>query len=178
MGGELSTWLWTNSSLQTLSGAFTHTDWHVCAWPSSTLLKHSYPDSNFNWTGQCVKKNKVTSSIYLLLNCKLPPGFSWSLTLLSSASELCTHCLHVLCFWCLFVGSNVCVILSCFSKDHFEHSQFEEIARSPAGGKKLKPNAIPTLFSIGDPPYPAVTTPFILLPMKPEPGNCSTWGYL
>lgn len=57
------------------------------------------------------------------------------------------------------------------SKDHFEQSQFEEIARSSAGGKKLKPNAIPTLFSFGDPPYPAVTTPYILLPMKPEPGN-------
>uniref|UniRef100_A0A3Q0R7Z3 THAP domain-containing protein 1 n=1 Tax=Amphilophus citrinellus TaxID=61819 RepID=A0A3Q0R7Z3_AMPCI len=42
-------------------------------------------------------------------------------------------------------------------QDHFEQSQFEEIARSPAGGKKLKPNAIPTLFSVGDPPYPAVT---------------------
>ena len=55
-------------------------------------------------------------------------------------------------------------------KDHFEQSQFEEIARSPAGGKKLKPNAIPTLFSVGDPPYPAVTTPYILLPLKPEPG--------
>lgn len=54
-------------------------------------------------------------------------------------------------------------------QDHFEQSQFEEIARSPAGGKKLKPNAIPTLFNIGDPPYPAVTIPYILLPMKPEP---------
>ncbi|XP_068196708.1 THAP domain-containing protein 1 [Antennarius striatus] len=54
-------------------------------------------------------------------------------------------------------------------QDHFEQSQFEEIARSSAGGKKLKPNAIPTLFSIGDPPYPAVTAPYILLPMKPEP---------
>ncbi|KAF0047383.1 hypothetical protein F2P81_001016 [Scophthalmus maximus] len=54
-------------------------------------------------------------------------------------------------------------------QDHFEQSQFEEIARSPAGGKKLKPNAIPTLFSCGDPLYPAVTTPYILLPLKPEP---------
>ncbi|KAM8850395.1 THAP domain-containing protein 1 [Spinachia spinachia] len=54
-------------------------------------------------------------------------------------------------------------------QDHFEQSQFEEIARSPAGGKKLKPNAIPTLFTVGDPPYPAVTIPYILLPMKPEP---------
>lgn len=56
-------------------------------------------------------------------------------------------------------------------KDHFEQSQFEEIARSPAGGKKLKPNAIPTLFNVGDPPYPAVTTSYILLPLKHEPGN-------
>ncbi|XP_040026711.1 uncharacterized protein LOC120815801 [Gasterosteus aculeatus] len=54
-------------------------------------------------------------------------------------------------------------------QDHFEQSQFEEIARSPAGGKKLKPNAIPTVFTAGDPPYPAVTIPYILLPMKPEP---------
>ncbi|XP_041848102.1 uncharacterized protein si:ch73-382f3.1 isoform X1 [Melanotaenia boesemani] len=54
-------------------------------------------------------------------------------------------------------------------QDHFEQSQFEEIARSPAGGKKLKPNAIPTLFSVGDPPYPAITTPYILLPLKHEP---------
>ncbi|KAM7401292.1 hypothetical protein PAMA_005468 [Pampus argenteus] len=54
-------------------------------------------------------------------------------------------------------------------QDHFEQSQFEEIARSPAGGKKLKPNAIPTLFSVGDPPYAAITTTYILLPLKPEP---------
>ncbi|XP_070830689.1 THAP domain-containing protein 2 [Chaetodon trifascialis] len=54
-------------------------------------------------------------------------------------------------------------------QDHFEQSQFEEIARSPAGGKKLKPNAIPTLFNIGVRPNPAVTAPYILLPMKPEP---------
>ncbi|XP_054622838.1 uncharacterized protein si:ch73-382f3.1 isoform X2 [Dunckerocampus dactyliophorus] len=47
-------------------------------------------------------------------------------------------------------------------------SQFEEIAKSPAGGKKLKPNAIPTLFNAGDPPYPAVTSPFIMLSLKPE----------
>ncbi|XP_061549997.1 THAP domain-containing protein 1 isoform X2 [Phyllopteryx taeniolatus] len=53
-------------------------------------------------------------------------------------------------------------------QDHFEPSQFEELAKSPAGGKKLKPNAIPTLFSAGDPPYPAVTAPFIMLPLKPE----------
>lgn len=55
-------------------------------------------------------------------------------------------------------------------QDHFEQSQFEEIARSPAGGKKLKPNAIPTLFSFGDPLYPAVTASYTLLPLKPEPG--------
>lgn len=61
--------------------------------------------------------------------------------------------------------------LICFLQDHFEQSQFEEVARSPAGGKKLKPNAIPTLFSVEDPPYPAVTTPYILLPLKPDPGN-------
>ncbi|XP_029686381.1 uncharacterized protein isoform X2 [Takifugu rubripes] len=53
--------------------------------------------------------------------------------------------------------------------DHFEQSQFEEIARSSAGGKKLKPNAIPTMFSFGEPPYPAITSPYILLPMKSEP---------
>uniref|UniRef100_A0A3Q3XKR2 THAP domain-containing protein 1 n=1 Tax=Mola mola TaxID=94237 RepID=A0A3Q3XKR2_MOLML len=61
-------------------------------------------------------------------------------------------------------------------QDHFEQSQFEEIARSSAGGKKLKPNAIPTLFSFGDPPYPAVTTPYILLPMKPEPEKELNFG--
>ncbi|KAM9322935.1 uncharacterized protein KZ484_020994 isoform 1-T2 [Pholidichthys leucotaenia] len=54
-------------------------------------------------------------------------------------------------------------------EDHFEPSQFEEIARSAAGGKKLKPNAIPTLFNMGDPPYPADTPPFLLHPMKLEP---------
>lgn len=58
-----------------------------------------------------------------------------------------------------------------FFKDHFEQSQFEEIARSPAGGKKLKPNAIPTLFNVGEPPYPAFTVPYILHPLKPEPGT-------
>lgn len=57
------------------------------------------------------------------------------------------------------------------SQDHFEQSQFEEIARSSAGGRKLKPNAIPTLFSFGDPPYPAITSPYILVPMKAEPGT-------
>lgn len=62
-------------------------------------------------------------------------------------------------------------------QDHFEKSQFEEIARSPTGGMKLKPNAIPTLFSVGDPPYPAITTPFILLPLKPEPGKAFTCIY-
>ncbi|XP_061746097.1 THAP domain-containing protein 1 [Nerophis ophidion] len=53
-------------------------------------------------------------------------------------------------------------------QDHFEQSQFEEIAKSAAGGKKLKPNAIPTLFNAGEPPYPAVTTPFLVLPLQPE----------
>ncbi|XP_076018415.1 uncharacterized protein LOC143010112 [Genypterus blacodes] len=54
-------------------------------------------------------------------------------------------------------------------QDHFEQNQFEEIARSPAGGKKLKPNAVPTLFrGDGDLPYPVNTTTF-LLPLKSEP---------
>ncbi|KAM4552334.1 THAP domain-containing protein 1 [Odontesthes bonariensis] len=53
-------------------------------------------------------------------------------------------------------------------QDHFELSQFEEIARSPAGGKKLKPNAVPTLFSVGDPPYPVVSAAYTLLPLKHE----------
>ncbi|XP_056149648.1 THAP domain-containing protein 1 isoform X2 [Lampris incognitus] len=61
-------------------------------------------------------------------------------------------------------------------QDHFEPSQFEEIARSPAGGKKLKPNAIPTLFSFRDPPYPAITTPHILLSFKPEPEKDLNFG--
>ncbi|KAJ8406235.1 hypothetical protein AAFF_G00304660 [Aldrovandia affinis] len=52
-------------------------------------------------------------------------------------------------------------------QDHFEESQFEEIARSPAGGRKLKPNAIPTLFNVPDPPSPI--TPVIVLPLKSEP---------
>ncbi|XP_055722861.1 THAP domain-containing protein 1-like isoform X2 [Salvelinus fontinalis] len=63
-------------------------------------------------------------------------------------------------------------------QDHFELSQFEEIARSPAGGKKLKPNAIPTLFSVQNPPYPI--TPQIVLPFKPEPErdlNVGDHGY-
>lgn len=68
----------------------------------------------------------------------------------------------------LIVKSENGVFLSL--QDHFEQSQFEEIARSSAGGKKLKPNAIPTLFSFGEPPYPAVTSPYILLPMKSEAG--------
>ncbi|XP_017561487.1 THAP domain-containing protein 2 [Pygocentrus nattereri] len=51
-------------------------------------------------------------------------------------------------------------------QDHFEESQFEEIARSPAGGRKLKPNAIPTLFNVPDPPSP-ITTP-VALPVKHE----------
>ncbi|XP_068604926.1 THAP domain-containing protein 3 [Brachionichthys hirsutus] len=54
-------------------------------------------------------------------------------------------------------------------QDHFEQSQFEEVARSSAGGKKLKPNAIPTLFSAGGPPYPAGAAPYVPLPTKPEP---------
>lgn len=54
-------------------------------------------------------------------------------------------------------------------QDHFEESQFEEIARSPAGGRKLKPNAIPTLFNVPDPPSPV--TPQAVLPVKNEPGN-------
>ncbi|XP_035383937.1 52 kDa repressor of the inhibitor of the protein kinase isoform X2 [Electrophorus electricus] len=52
-------------------------------------------------------------------------------------------------------------------QDHFEESQFEEIARSPAGGKKLKPNAVPTLFNVPDPPSPI--TPHVVLPIKHEP---------
>lgn len=74
----------------------------------------------------------------------------------------------------------------CPLKDHFEQSQFEEIAKSSAGRKKLKPNAIPTLFCVRNPPYPAVTTPYIrLTPLKDEPGmtacrlfsvrNLSSW---
>ncbi len=54
-------------------------------------------------------------------------------------------------------------------QDHFEESQFEEIARSPAGGRKLKPNAIPTLFNVPDPPSPV--TPQVVLPVKNEPGK-------
>ncbi|KAL6467557.1 hypothetical protein MHYP_G00232340 [Metynnis hypsauchen] len=51
-------------------------------------------------------------------------------------------------------------------QDHFEESQFEEIARSPAGGRKLKPNAIPTLFNVPDPPSPI--TAHVVLPVKHE----------
>lgn len=69
------------------------------------------------------------------------------------------------------IKTHRCTFLCLYFQDHFEASQFEEIARSSAGGKKLKPNAIPTLFSFGEPPYPAVTAPYILLPMKPEPGS-------
>ncbi|XP_031167036.1 52 kDa repressor of the inhibitor of the protein kinase [Sander lucioperca] len=54
-------------------------------------------------------------------------------------------------------------------QDHFEQSQFEEIARSSAGGKKLKPNAIPTLFSLGEPAYRVIPYPYNLLPIKREP---------
>ncbi|XP_007232178.1 THAP domain-containing protein 2 isoform X2 [Astyanax mexicanus] len=63
-------------------------------------------------------------------------------------------------------------------QDHFEESQFEEIARSPAGGRKLKPNAIPTLFNVPDPPSPI--TPHVVLPLKPEPEkdlNVGDHGY-
>ncbi|KAG9278431.1 THAP domain-containing protein 2-like isoform X1 [Astyanax mexicanus] len=64
-------------------------------------------------------------------------------------------------------------------QDHFEESQFEEIARSPAGGRKLKPNAIPTLFNVPDPPSPI--TPHVVLPLKPEPAekdlNVGDHGY-
>lgn len=67
----------------------------------------------------------------------------------------------------LHLAKNVYHIISW--QDHFEESQFEEIARSPAGGKKLKPNAIPTLFNVPDPPSPI--TPQITLPIKPEPGK-------
>ncbi|XP_023671623.1 uncharacterized protein [Paramormyrops kingsleyae] len=51
-------------------------------------------------------------------------------------------------------------------QDHFEESQFEEIARSPAGGRKLKPNAIPTLFNVPDPPSPI--SPAVSGPLKRE----------
>ncbi|XP_076837047.1 uncharacterized protein LOC143482562 [Brachyhypopomus gauderio] len=64
-------------------------------------------------------------------------------------------------------------------QDHFEESQFEEIARSPAGGKKLKPNAVPTLFNVPDPPSPI--TPHPVLPVKHEPAekdlNVGDHGY-
>ncbi|KAF0047381.1 hypothetical protein F2P81_001014 [Scophthalmus maximus] len=69
-------------------------------------------------------------------------------------------------------------------QDHFEQSQFEEIAKTAAGGKKLKPHAVPTLFRFRDrpyragsipiAPYPPYATyapiaPYILQPVKPEP---------
>ncbi|CAL8347881.1 unnamed protein product [Merluccius merluccius] len=54
-------------------------------------------------------------------------------------------------------------------QDHFEQSQFEDVARSPAGGRKLRPNAIPTLFGLQEAPYPVLTRPHFLLPLKPEP---------
>ncbi|XP_066548563.1 THAP domain-containing protein 2 isoform X1 [Amia ocellicauda] len=53
-------------------------------------------------------------------------------------------------------------------QDHFEESQFEEIARSPAGGRKLKPNAIPTLFDVPDPPSPISAN---LPPLKLDPAE-------
>ncbi|KAK1790158.1 hypothetical protein P4O66_014081, partial [Electrophorus voltai] len=61
-------------------------------------------------------------------------------------------------------------------QDHFEESQFEEIARSPAGGKKLKPNAVPTLFNVPDPPSPI--TPHVVLPIKHEPGKSECFRVL
>ncbi|XP_062844087.1 52 kDa repressor of the inhibitor of the protein kinase [Trichomycterus rosablanca] len=51
-------------------------------------------------------------------------------------------------------------------QDHFEESQFEEIARSTAGGRKLKPNAVPTLFNVSNPL--SLITPHSNLPLKPE----------
>ncbi|KAG7260140.1 hypothetical protein CRUP_019490 [Coryphaenoides rupestris] len=54
-------------------------------------------------------------------------------------------------------------------QDHFEQSQFEEVARSPTGGRKLRPNAIPTLFGLQEPPYPVTARPHFLFPLKPEP---------
>lgn len=61
-------------------------------------------------------------------------------------------------------------------EDHFEPDQFEEVARSTAGGRKLKPNAIPTLFNFGDFIYPTVTSSFSLLPLKPEPEKELNFG--
>ena len=67
-----------------------------------------------------------------------------------------------------WVPFSRCFFLNGF-QDHFEESQFEEIARSPAGGRKLKPNAVPTLFNVPDPPSPI--TPQVVLPVKHEAGT-------
>lgn len=56
-------------------------------------------------------------------------------------------------------------------QDHFEESQFEEIARSPTGGRKLKPNAVPTLFNVPNPPSPIAQHAHSGLPLKLDPGN-------
>ncbi|TSO25250.1 hypothetical protein Baya_8873 [Bagarius yarrelli] len=53
-------------------------------------------------------------------------------------------------------------------QDHFEESQFEEIARSPTGGRKLKPNAVPTLFNVPNPPSPIAQNTLSTLSLKPE----------
>ncbi|XP_046733136.1 THAP domain-containing protein 2 isoform X2 [Silurus meridionalis] len=54
-------------------------------------------------------------------------------------------------------------------QDHFEESQFEEIARSPTGGRKLKPNAVPTLFNVPNPPSPIAQHTHSTLPLKLDP---------
>ncbi|MCI4390529.1 hypothetical protein PGIGA_G00123550 [Pangasianodon gigas] len=56
-------------------------------------------------------------------------------------------------------------------QDHFEESQFEEIARSPTGGRKLKPNAVPTLFNVPNPPSPIAQHTHSTLPLKPDPAE-------
>ncbi|KAF5908950.1 52 kDa repressor of the inhibitor of the protein kinase-like, partial [Clarias magur] len=55
-----------------------------------------------------------------------------------------------------------------YGKDHFEESQFEGIARSPTGGKKLKPNAVPTLFNVPNPPSPIAQHTHSTLQYKPD----------
>lgn len=56
-------------------------------------------------------------------------------------------------------------------QDHFEDSQFEEIARSPTGGRKLKPNAVPTLFNVPNPPSPIAQHTLTALPLKLDLGK-------
>ncbi|XP_046733134.1 THAP domain-containing protein 1 isoform X1 [Silurus meridionalis] len=56
-------------------------------------------------------------------------------------------------------------------QDHFEESQFEEIARSPTGGRKLKPNAVPTLFNVPNPPSPIAQHTHSTLPLKLDPAE-------